>query len=74
MKSLNQLYKESGSELPFKQWVERAKMDGIVPDNPPMEAIGLEKASNPMTRNLLFVGVLFFAVGFGVYRYIKKNK
>jgi hypothetical protein len=28
LKSANQLYKESGSSLPFKQWVEREKDKG----------------------------------------------
>jgi len=30
LKSANQRYKESGSSLPFKQWIEREKAKGIV--------------------------------------------
>lgn len=74
MKSLNQLYKESNSDLPFNQWVELAKSEGIIPETPPMESIGLEKKTSTFGRNMLFIGVLAVAVGFGVYRYIKKNK
>ena len=30
LKSANQRYKESGSSLPFKQWIQREKAKGIV--------------------------------------------
>jgi hypothetical protein len=41
LKSANQLYKESGSSLPFKQWVEREKDKGTF-----MYANGLQSKLN----------------------------
>ena len=41
LKSANQLYKESGSSLPFKQWVEREKDKGTF-----MYANGLKSKVN----------------------------
>ena len=41
LKSANQLYKESGSSLPFKQWVEREKDKGTF-----MYANGLQSKVN----------------------------
>ena len=82
MKSANQLYKESGTTLSFKDWIEREKSKGVhIPNvEANTEMLSLlgdenktdEPKSNTLMRNVLFaVGVVTLAyVG---YRFIKSK-
>jgi len=81
IKSANQLYRESGSTLPFKQWIEREKAKGIfIPNveaqNEMMNVIGsdttTEDKPNHLMRNLAVlaaIGVLSYLA----YRTIKNK-
>lgn len=82
MKSANQLYKESGTTLSFKDWIEREKSKGVhIPNvEANTEMLSLlgdenktdEPKNNNLMRNVLFaVGVVTLAyVG---YRFIKSK-
>lgn len=74
-KSANQRYRESGSSLPFKDWIEREKAKGVhIPNieanEAMLNAIGQEEASVPkekdnrktMLHNIIFTATLIFAV------------
>lgn len=73
-KSANQLYKESGSELPFKVWIEEQKEQGVFIPNPKLqekvEEEIQETASNANSstfdKRLVLAGAL---VGAGVIAY-----
>jgi hypothetical protein len=41
-KSANQLWKESGSSLPFKNWIEREKNKGVFIHNKKMEYLSVD--------------------------------
>jgi hypothetical protein len=82
MKSANQLYKESGTTLSFKDWIEREKSKGVhipnVEANTEMlSLLGNENKTdepngNHMVRNILFVlGAV--ALAYVGYRYIKSK-
>jgi hypothetical protein len=82
MKSANQLYKESGTTLSFKDWIEREKSKGVhipnVEANTEMlSLLGNENKTdepngNHMVRNVLFV-VGAVALAYVGYRYIKSK-
>lgn len=85
-KSANQLYKESGTTLSFKQWIEREKAKGVHIPNieanaAMMNAIGAEettKENEPdktkiLLRNLAFVAVIV-VLGVVVVKTIKAKK
>lgn len=82
MKSANQLYKESGTTLSFKDWIEREKSKGIhIPNveanNEMLNLLGDEKTEEPksnkyLVRNILFV-VGALALAYTGYRYIKSK-
>jgi LPXTG-motif cell wall-anchored protein len=74
MKSLNQLYKESGSELPFKEWVEQQKQQGAIDETPPMEMIGLSKPKPVKTSNLLFIGLGVVLVAGAIFYFSRKRE
>jgi hypothetical protein len=79
-KSANQLYKESGSTLPFRQWIEREKAKGIfIPNinanNEMLNVMGsgsedTEDKKSPLLRNIAVV-VVIGVLGYFVYRTIK---
>lgn len=83
MKSANQLFKESGTTLSFKDWIEREKSKGVhIPNvEANTEMLNLlgdenktdEPKSNHMVRNVLFV-VGAVALAYVGYRYIKSKK
>ena len=83
MKSANQLYKESGTTLSFKDWIEREKSKGVhipnVEANSEMlsllgdETKPVEPKNNTLVRNVLFV-VGALALAYVGYRYIKSKK
>jgi len=83
IKSANQLYRESGSILPFKQWIEREKAKGVfIPNinaNEEMKNVvgdlGEEENGNkpnPLMRNIAVV-VVIGVLGFFVYKTIKSK-
>lgn len=83
MKSANQLFKESGTTLSFKDWIEREKSKGVhIPNvEANTEMLSLlgdenktdEPKGNYMVRNFLFV-VGAVALAYVGYRYIKSKK
>jgi len=48
LKSANQLYKESGSNLPFKDWLEQSKKDNLLMKNVQLTNI-IEKEKQKLT-------------------------
>ena len=82
MKSANQLYKESGTTLSFRDWIEREKSKGIhIPNveanNEMLNLLGDEKNEEPksnkqLVRNVLFV-VGAVALAYVGYRYVKSK-
>jgi hypothetical protein len=82
MKSANQLYKESGTTLSFKDWIEREKSKGVhipnVEANTEMlsllgdETKADEPKNNILVRNVLFV-VGAVALAYVGYRFIKSK-
>jgi ABC-type phosphate transport system substrate-binding protein len=82
MKSANQLYKESGTTLSFKDWIEREKSKGIhIPNveanNEMLNLLGDEKNEEPKSNNKLVRNVLFVvgavALAYVGYRYVKSK-
>lgn len=85
-KSANQLYRESGTTLSFKQWIEREKAKGVQIPNVEanaamMNAIGAEettKENEPdktkiLIRNVAFVAVII-VLGIVAVKTIKAKK
>jgi hypothetical protein len=81
IKSANQLYRESGSTLPFKQWIEREKEKGIfIPNieaqNEMMNVIGSGSEGsdkpNHLVRNIAVLAIIG-VLGYFVYRTIKNK-
>lgn len=80
-KTANQLYKESGTSLPFKEWIEREKDKGIFIKNQVLaNAVGQDQETtefNPSKFDLgipkwvLVSGVLIIIGAFS-YKYFKK--
>ena len=82
MKSANQLYKESGTTLSFRDWIEREKSKGIhIPNveanNEMLNLLGNEKNEEPKSNNKLVRNVLFVvgavALAYVGYRYLKSK-
>lgn len=82
MKSANQLYKESGTTLSFRDWIEREKSKGIhIPNveanNEMLNLLGNEKNEEPKSNNKLVRNVLFVvgavALAYVGYRYVKSK-
>ena len=73
-KSANQLYRESGTTLPFKEWIEREKAKGIyIPNveanNEMLSLLGNE--SKPMDKdNKKMIGNIMFTIGILSLAYI----
>jgi hypothetical protein len=79
-KSANQLYRESGTTLPFKEWIEREKAKGIhIPNveanNEMLNLLGnetkpLDKDNKKMIGNIMFtIGIISLA--YITYRLVK---
>jgi ABC-type phosphate transport system substrate-binding protein len=82
MKSANQLYKESGTTLSFRDWIEREKSKGIhIPNveanNEMLNLLGDEKNEEPKSNNKLVRNVLFVVgavtLAYVGYRYVKSK-
>ena len=71
--SINQQYKASGSQLPFKDWLYEQQMNGKVDFTMQEEnnkSVGMEVAGVPFTY-ILIAGVILFG---GIYVYRKMSK
>jgi hypothetical protein len=79
-KSANQLYRESGTTLPFKEWIEREKSKGIhIPNveanNEMLSLLGdetktMDKDNKKMIGNIMFtIGIISLA--YITYRLVK---
>ena len=82
MKSANQLYKESGTTLSFRDWIEREKSKGLhIPNveanNEMLNLLGDEKNEEPKSNNKLVRNVLFVvgavALAYVGYRFVKSK-
>lgn len=83
MKSANQLFKDSGTTLSFKDWIQREKSKGIhIPNvdanNEMLSLLGDENTADEpknkhLVRNILFV-VGALTVGYLGYRLIKNKQ
>lgn len=80
-KTANQLYKESGTTLSFKDWIEREKLKGVNIPNPEANTEMLnmlgnkdtgENKNDKLIRNILITVGLIGAAYIG-YRMIKKQ-
>ena len=77
MKSVNQLYRESGSDLSFRDWLNsQAKMGAIRKKEPPKEmqlnADGTSLALFGVNAKYLLIGALLITGGFYAYKKFKK--
>ena len=80
IKSANQLYKESKTELPFKQWLKKKQNEGVLENHEKMfNADGLEKKptlkkakNNMLGLNLLGI-VAFGSLVYGLSQVSKAN-
>jgi hypothetical protein len=79
-KSANQLYRESGTTLPFKEWIEREKAKGVhIPNveanNEMLNLLGnesktMDKDNKKMIGNIMFtIGIISLA--YITYRLVK---
>lgn len=74
-KSANQLYRESGTTLPFKEWIEREKAKGIyipnVEANKEMLNMLGDEGKQPSNKEKdVMLGNILFAVGLLSLAYI----
>jgi hypothetical protein len=79
MSTANQLYKASGSELPFKEWLKREQLKGQldVHENNYINANGGETApasSSPCGGNTLLYLAIGLAAGFVLCKVISKKQ
>ena len=78
-KSANQLYKESGSQKPFKEWIEEQKENGVFIPNPKLqervegqiqETLSTAKSYNGQ----VVLGVVLVGVALAAYLTLRKKK
>jgi hypothetical protein len=83
MKSANQLYKESKTSLPFKEWLNEQKRSGLLKEEAKNEKVMYQNATEEKNASLEFFGinVKYIAIGLLVvgaaymgYRYWKKRQ
>jgi hypothetical protein len=77
MKTANQLYKESGSELPFKEWLNDQSKNGVLrdystPQDKQLSADGLGVEIFGVNLKYILLGVALIGVGFYAYKKMKK--
>ena len=85
MISANKIYQESGSTLPFKEWIAREKAKGnFIPNAVAMESFqnadgtqadtdcgcDKEESKTPAMKNLVFVALAGILI-YGIYKYTK---
>ena len=78
MKSANQIYKESGSTMPFKDWLNEQSKNGVMRDystpsdkNFSADGLGVEIGGVDL-KYILLAGVLIGA-GIFIYKKIKRK-
>ena len=90
MMSANQLYKSSGSTLPFKEWLKREQLKGALKDGSKKEFLNADGDDDEVIedevtlvaldvtahdRAILIKGILIGAVlGYGIKYYMDKRK
>jgi hypothetical protein len=72
MKSANKLYRESGSKLSFKDWLNK-DLNPKKEDTKTDEFVGNIKVFN-IKLTYIIVGVVVIVGGIVAYRYFRKNK
>jgi hypothetical protein len=85
MISANKIYQQSGSSLPFKEWIAREKAKGnFIPNAVAMETFqnadgteentdcgcGEKESKTPAMKNLVFVALAGILI-YGIYKYTK---
>jgi len=76
MTSANQTYKQSGSELPFKEWLKREQLRGKldVHEDQFHNATGSANEASPVNFGLIKHIAIGAVIGFGVCWYMNKRK
>lgn len=77
MRTANQLYKESGSELPFKEWLNEQSKNGVLrdystPQDKRLSADGLGVEVFGMDLKHILLGVALLGIGIYAYKKMKK--
>jgi|APGre2960657373_1045057.scaffolds.fasta_scaffold23329_4 hypothetical protein len=77
MRTANQLYKESGSELPFKEWLNEQSKNGVLrdystPQDKRLSADGLGVEVFGMDLKYILLGVALLGIGIYAYKKMKK--
>jgi hypothetical protein len=73
MVSANKLYKQSGTDLPFKEWLKREQLRGKL-DVHEDQFLNADGDSVSSLQGKLMPFVLGAAVGFGLCWYLKSRK
>tara|TARA_R100001244_G_scaffold132247_1_gene107689 strand:+ start:635 stop:865 length:231 start_codon:yes stop_codon:yes gene_type:complete len=75
MTSANQLYKESGAELPFKEWLKREQLRGKldVHEDHFLNAGGDDDDKEPSAMDWVIPAVIGVAVGYAICHFMKKR-
>ncbi len=60
--------------MPFKEWVEQQKQQGVIDEVAPMEIIGLSKPKQVSTTNLVFIGVGIVLVAGALFYFTRKRE
>jgi hypothetical protein len=83
MKSANQIYRESKTTLPFKEWINEEKSNGSLKEQVKIEQVMYQNAIEEKSPSVevLGINVKYIAIGFLVigaaymgYRYWKKRQ
>ena len=83
MKSANQLYKESNSNKPFKEWLNEQKRNGKLTDENQNQEIMYQNATDEQSTKIevfgidvkyIAIGVLLIGAAYMGYRYWKKRQ
>ena len=83
MKSANQLYKESKTTMPFKEWLNEQKRNGQLKEEAKIEQVMYQNATEDKSTavEVFGVNVKYIAIGLLVvgaaymgYRYCKKRQ
>lgn len=83
MKSANQLYKQSNSNKPFKEWLNEQKKNGSLNDNSQNQEDMYQNATDEKASKIevfgvdikyIAIGVLVLGAAYMGYRYWKKRQ
>jgi hypothetical protein len=73
MSSANQVYKQSGTELPFKEWLKREQLRGKL-DVHEDQFFNADGGDDGCSCNKLIPALIGVAIGAGLMWYIKSRK